>query len=164
MAIRGLSARWRTSPSLIQKVVTKVFLSGARYSICPLTWARTFRSCQSLRRSSALCSRARDVPKLVMCEHFSEEPCFIDVWWGGSTGDGTSALLSSRSDCALALAMVNIIPKRGGLQESSDFTIGVATSPPSLPALFQSSKLRTPPWNLFLIALDQSHLITRASL
>jgi hypothetical protein len=28
----------------------------------------------------------------------------------------------------------------------------------------QSSKLFTPPWNLFLIALDQSHLITRASL
>jgi hypothetical protein len=28
---------------------------------------------------------------------------------------------------------------------------------------FQSSKLRTPPWNLFL-ALVQSHLITRESL
>ena len=31
-------------------------------------------------------------------------------------------------------------------------------------SLSQSSKLRTPPWNLFLITLDQSHLITRASL
>jgi hypothetical protein len=28
----------------------------------------------------------------------------------------------------------------------------------------QSSKERTPPWNLFLTTLDQSHLMTRASL
>jgi hypothetical protein len=65
---------------------------------------------------------------------------------GGSTGAMTSALLTSRSDCALAFAIVIVIPKRMKAERKDlIFTIGIATSPPGISGLFQSSKLRTPP-------------------